>query len=207
TLIGVPMLREGVPIGVLSLGRPDVRPFTDKQIELVSTFADQAAIAIENARLFEEVQARTRELEARSQELGDALQQQTATADVLKVISRSTFDLKSVLQTLVESAAKLCGADKANITRQIDGVFYRTEFYGATPEYMEELRKIPVVPDRGSAQGRALLEGKVVHITDVETDTEYTFEEAKRFGGLRTVLGVPMMREGVPIGSMALTRS
>jgi signal transduction histidine kinase len=184
-----------------------VRAFSDKQIELLTTFADQAVIAIENARLFEEVQARTRELEARSQELSEALQQQTATADVLKVISRSAFDLKSVLQTLVESAARLCDADKANITRQIDGVFYRTEFYGATPEYVEELRKIPVVPDRGSAQGRALLEGKVVHITDVETDTEYTFEEAKRFGGLRTVLGVPMMREGVPIGSMALTRS
>jgi two-component system, NtrC family, sensor kinase len=157
-------------------------------------------IAIENARLFEEVQARTAEL-------SEALQRQTATADVLKVISRSTFDLKSVLQTLVESAARLCEADKANITRQIDGVFFRTEFYGATPEFMEYMRTVPVVPDRGSAQGRALLEGRVVHIADVEADPEYTFEDAKKLGGFRTVLGVPMMREGVPIGSMALTRS
>jgi GAF domain-containing protein len=200
TIVGVPMLREGVPIGVMSLVRAEVRPFTDKQIELVSTFADQAVIAIENARLFEEVQARTAEL-------SEALQRQTATADVLKVISRSTFDLKSVLQTLVESAARLCEADKANITRQIDGVFFRTEFYGATPEFMEYMRTVPVVPDRGSAQGRALLEGRVVHIADVEADPEYTFEDAKKLGGFRTVLGVPMMREGVPIGSMALTRS
>src|SRR5262249_29511993 len=114
TLLGVPLLRENVPIGVSTLARPRVEPLTDKQIELVQTFADQAVIAIENVRLFDEVQART-------EELSESLRQQTATADVLKVISRSTFDLKSVLQTLVESAGRLCGADYATITRQKDG--------------------------------------------------------------------------------------
>ena len=145
SVLGVPMLREGAPIGVLALARSDVRPFTDKQIDLVSTFADQAAIAIENVRLFEEIQDKNRQLAEASQhksqflasmshELRESLQQQTATADVLKVISRSTFDLKSVLQTLVESAARLCDADKGNITRQVDGVFYRAEFYGFPAE-------------------------------------------------------------------------
>ena len=111
------------------------------------------------------------------------------------------------MQTLIEFAARLCDADRANITRQIDGVFFRTEFYGASPEFVERVRDTPVVPDRGSAQGRALLEGKIVQIADVEADPEYTFDDAKTLGGFRTVLGVPMMREGVPIGSMALTRT
>jgi GAF domain-containing protein len=196
----VPLLREGTPIGVLSLARAEPGQFSPRQIELVQTFADQAVIAIENVRLFDEVQART-------EDLRESLQQQTATADVLKVISRSAFDLQVVLQTLVESAARLCEADKATITRQRDGVFYRAESFGFSREFMDHVRDIPVVPDRGSATGRALLEGVVVHIPDVQTDPDYHFDEALRLGKYRTLLGVPMLREGTPIGVVTLTRS
>jgi PAS domain S-box-containing protein len=200
TVLAVPMLRGEELLGVLCLFRPEVRPFTDKQLELVETFADQAVIAIENVRLFDEVQARTREL-------SESLQQQTATADVLKVISRSTFDLKSVLQTLVESAGRLCDADFATITRQKDGVLFFAEAYGYSPEFIEYLRALPVERGRGTATGRALLQGRVIHIADVLADPDYTWAEAQRLGGYRTVLGVPMLREGIPVGVLTLTRS
>ena len=199
TSLGVPLLREGVPIGVLVLARPTVRPFSAKEIELVTTFADQAVIAIENVRLFDEVQART-------EELSESLRQQTATADVLKVISRSTFDLKSVLQTLVESAGRLCSADYATITRQKDGVLFFAEAYGYSSEFIEYVKAMPVERGRGTATGRALLEG-LIHIADVLADPEYTWAEAQRLGGYRTVLGVPMLREGIPIGVLTLARS
>ncbi len=199
-LLSIPLLREGEVMGVFSLARDEAGPFTPRQIEVVQTFADQAVIAIENVRLFDEVQART-------EDLRESLQQQTATADVLKVISRSTFDLPAVLQTLVESAARLCDAEKATITRQKDGVFFRSEAYGFSDEFMDYARTVPVIPDRGSAIGRALLEGVVVHIPDVQADPDYTFTEGQRLGGFRTILGVPMLREGVPLGVIALTRS
>jgi GAF domain-containing protein len=193
TVLLVPMLKENELIGVVAIYRQEVRPFTDKQIDLVKNFAAQAVIAIENTRLLSE--------------LRESLQQQTATAEVLKVISRSTFDLQTVLQTLVESAARLCDADKTNITRQKNGVFYRAEAYGFSPEFMDYVRNIPIQAERGSAFGRALLEGRAVHIPDVKADPEYTLVEGQRLGDYRSVLAVPMLREGVPTGVLSLTRS
>jgi GAF domain-containing protein len=193
TLLGVPLLRERILIGVLGLAREMVRPFTEKQIELVQTFADQAVIAIENTRLLNE--------------LRESLQQQTATADVLKVISRSTFDLPSVLQTLVESAARLCDADKSIITREKNGVFYRAEAYGFSREFIDDVRDTPIKAERGSGIGRALLEGRVIHILDVKADPDFTFMEHQKLGDFRTLLAVPMLREGVPKGIVTLTRS
>jgi two-component system NtrC family sensor kinase len=197
--LGVPLLREGAPIGVVLLMRRAARAFTEKQIELVETFADQAVIAIENVRLFEEVQARTRDL-------SESLQQQTATADVLKAISRSTFDLHTVLRTLVEAAARLCGADQGTIAREQGGVFIRAASYGFSSEFDDLVKNLPVQLERGSATGRALFEGRVVHIADVETDPDYTFVKAKDLGGFRTILAVPMLRDGKATGVLALTR-
>ena len=198
--LGVPLLRKGDVAGVIFVAKTVPQPFTAKQIELVTSFADQAVIALENTRLLNELHQRT-------DDLSESLQQQTATADVLKVISRSTFDLQTVLRTLVESAARLCDADSATITRQKGGVFYRAEAYGFSPEFVEYVRHVPVEPERRTATGRALLEGRVIHIADVLDDPDYGWAEAQKLGDFRTILGVPMLREGIPIGVLALTRS
>ena len=193
TIVAVPMLKDDSLIGVIIIYRQEVRPFTDKQISLVQNFAAQAVIAIENARLLNE--------------LRESLDQQSATADVLKVISRSTFDLRRVLQTLVESAARFCAADNATVIREEDGLFYTAEAYGYSREFLDYIRNTPIKTERGSASGRALVEGRVVHIPDVKADPEYTFIEAPRLGDFRTALCVPMLREDVPIGVLTLTRS
>ena len=198
TLLAVPLLGEKRVVGAVMIFRQEARRFSDKQIALLEHFAAQAVIGIENTRLLQELHQRT-------DDLSESLQQQTATADVLKVISRSAFDLEIVLKTLVESAARLCDADRGTITRQKDGVFFRAEAYGFSDEFMDYARTVPIVPDRGSAVGRVLLEGVAVHIPDVKADREYTFA-GQQLGGFRTVLGVPMLREGVPVGVISLAR-
>jgi signal transduction histidine kinase len=191
--LGVPMVRDEQVVGAIFVARRQPGLFSDAQVQLLKTFADQAVIAIENVRLFNETK--------------NSLEQQTATADVLKIISRSTFDLRTVLQTLVESAARFCNADKANIIRERDGAFHAAESYGYSREFMDYIKTIPIKAERGSASGRALVEGRVVHIADVRADPEYTLVEAQRLGDYRTALCVPMLREGVPTGVLILTRS
>ena len=192
TVLAVPMLKDDELIGAIVIYRQEVRPFSDKQIELVQNFADQAVIAIENTRLLGE--------------LRESLQQQTATADVLKVISRSTFDLQSVFKALVDSAAQLCRAKRANIALLKDEAFEYYAAYGFEADYMTYMRSLNLKPDRGSVIGRAALEGKIIHVHDVLADSEYAMLDAQKRGAFRTALGVPLLREGRPIGAIFLTR-
>jgi signal transduction histidine kinase len=193
TVLAVPMLKDNELIGAITSCRQEVRPFTDKQIELVKNFAAQAVIAIENTRLLNE--------------LRESLQQQTATADVLKVISRSTFDLQMVLDTLVESAAQLCDADSASIHRPQDNAYPCIASHGYSREFHQYLREHPIVAGRGSAVGRAMSDGKIVHVPDVLADPDHLLVEQRKVGGYRTVLAVPLMREGLAIGIIRLTRN
>jgi signal transduction histidine kinase len=200
TVLSVPLLRDNEAIGVLVLRRTEARPFTAKQIELATTFADQAVIAIENVRLFDEVQART-------EELSESLRQQTATAEVLKTISRTAFDLQRVLETLLENAVRICGARHGIIFRY-DGECCRVAAdYNAPPGSVQLWERNPIRAGRGTTVGRALLEHRPVQIADVGADAEYDYPEAQKLTGLRTVLAVPLLREGAPLGAIALWKT
>jgi signal transduction histidine kinase len=193
TRVVVPMLKEGNLIGAIIIYRQEVRPFTDKQIALVQNFAAQAVIAIENTRLLNE--------------LRQSLQQQTATADVLKVISRSTFDLQTVLDALVKSAHDLCDADVAAMHRQQGTKYQAIATYGSAPEHREfALNRIPFEAGRGTVLGRTILERNPVQVLDVVADPDYSLKEVQKKFGFRTVLGVPMLREGNPVGAIVLLR-
>ena len=205
TVIGVPLLREGDPMGVMQLARSRNEPFTERQIELIRTFADQAAIAIENARLLNELRQRTDDLSQRTTDLTEALEQQTATSGVLEVISRSAFDLRAVFETVAESSIRLCGADRAFIFR-FDGELLRMVVaHNSSPEFAEWIASHPIRPGRHSASARAALERRTINIPDVQADPEFTYG-AKDFEAVRTVLAVPILKGADLLGVMILNR-
>ncbi len=200
TILAVPLAREGESIGAIVVRRTEAHPFSDKQIALLQTFADQAVIAIGNVRLFDEVQAKSREL-------SDSLEQQTAAAEILRVISSSPTDVQPVFEAIARSAAELCGATNSGVFRLRDGRIHLVGHHNVSPEQLAYAQQaFPAPLDRGIVSGRAILSRAVVHIPDIAADAEY-MGEAMVNAGFRSALSVPMLRNGEPIGAINVTRT
>ncbi|HSK28488.1 MAG TPA: GAF domain-containing protein, partial [Candidatus Limnocylindria bacterium] len=200
TALATPLLREGVAIGVIFIRRTEVNPFTDKQIALLKTFADQAVIAIENVRLFNE-------LDTRNRQLTEALEQQTATSEILRVIASSPTDVQPVLDAIVQSATRLCEASFGSAHRFEDGLITFDAQHGMTPEQFKiGKERFPTPPTLETAVGRAIMSREVIHIHDIEADPEYVFIPHQRQLSYRTVLAVPLLKEGNPIGALGMWR-
>ena len=207
TILCTPLLRQGTPIGVITIRRTEVRPFTDKQIALLKTFADQAVIAIENARLFHELKRKTDELETSNVQLKEALEQQTATSEILGVIASSPTDIQPVLDVVAENAARLCDSQDAQIHRVEGDMVRKVASYGSiSPVFaVGEIR--PISRDRGFLVDRAILDGQTIHIHDSRTRSEADVPQAVQRLGIRTALAVPLMREGVAVGAIMIRRT
>src|SRR5712672_431072 len=199
SILLTPLIHNGTTIGLVAVTRAKTGSFADHHVHLMKTFADQAVIAIENVRLFNEVKQRT-------EDLTESLQQQTATADVLKVISRSAFDLETVLDALLSSACRLCEADIGTIRYKEGGEFRLAATFGCRPEWIEHFRRYSTKPDRSSVFGRTIAEGHIVHIPDLLADPDYKRPEAQKLMGVKAALGVPLAREGEAFGVINLFR-
>ena len=200
SLVAVPLLKDNEVVGAIAIYRQEVRLFTDKQIQLLTSFASQAVIAIENARLLDELRQRT-------DDLAESLEQQTATAEVLGVISRSKFELQPILQSVVDTAERLCRAEQTVIYRLEDGAYRFAAGHSSVPEYLEVEKQTTIVPGHGTVVGRAALTRQVARIDDAWSDPLYEKKDDARLGGVRSMIGVPLMREGEPIGAIALARN
>ena len=201
SMLAVPMVREGQAVGAITVAGATARTFSDRQIELLKTFADQAVIAIENVRLF-------KELEARNRDFTETLEQQTATGEILRVISGSPTDVQPVFDTIAENARRLCDAEFCAVFRFDGELLHFVAHHGVTAEGVEAWRRrFPVAPDRGSGAGRAVLGAAVEQIPDVDADPDYRFGELARIVTFRSLVAVPILRDGRPIGAITVNRS
>src|SRR5262249_55142861 len=206
TCVGVPILQGGEPIGVIALYRDEVAPFSDRQIDLVKTFADQAGIAIENVRLFTELQEKNQALTEAHERVSEALEQQTATSDILKVISSSPTDVQPVFDAIARSAMRLCEGTQGLVSRYDGELVHMVAYADVNPEGVERIRQLfPMRPARATIHGRVILDGRIAHISDVRTDCDYD-QSVANAARHRSAVAVPLIGDGRPIGAISVGR-